>query len=248
MIHRIPWLLMAFSLAFTYALPLDALAQQRGTTGKASPKLYRWVDAQGKVHYTDTLPDEAVQQGRTEYAQGRVVNQIERPPTAEELAAQAKAQAQTQAQTAAAAQVLEQRAILVQTYPSEADLVSDYERRKAVIDGRRVAALAMQSEHRKTLMDLLERAAAQEIEGKPVPKKLADSIVATHQAGAGQRASIQAAEADLAALEQQQAQSLEQWRIAKGLLPDPASAPDQDAALESIEAAADATDTATPEA
>ena len=32
---------------------------------KDAPKLYRWVDKEGKVHFDQVLPPEAVQQART---------------------------------------------------------------------------------------------------------------------------------------------------------------------------------------
>ena len=83
-------------LAAALALALAAgVAAQDKTDG---PKLYRWVDKQGKVHYDDALPPEAVNQARGEYdpKTGNRLGTVARALTAEEraaLAAQAAAEA-----------------------------------------------------------------------------------------------------------------------------------------------------------
>ena len=44
----------------------------------AQAKLYKWVDAQGNVHYTDTLPPASASQGNAELSKGgRVVKKTE---------------------------------------------------------------------------------------------------------------------------------------------------------------------------
>jgi len=51
-------------------------------------KLYRWVDKQGKVHYDDALPPEAVDQARREFnaSNGNSAGSVDRALTAEERA------------------------------------------------------------------------------------------------------------------------------------------------------------------
>src|SRR5690606_7884572 len=69
--------LAALSVALALALSGAAEAQ----------KLYRWVDKDGKVHYSDHVPPEAVDQARDELNdQGLKVRSVERALTPEEIA------------------------------------------------------------------------------------------------------------------------------------------------------------------
>ena len=54
-------------IALLAALPMvvgPVLAQRTDST--AEKKLYRWTDSSGKVHYTDALPPDVVNQARAE--------------------------------------------------------------------------------------------------------------------------------------------------------------------------------------
>ncbi len=55
----------ALAGALALLLAAGVAAQEKKPEG---PKLYRWVDKQGKVHYDDALPPEAVNQARREYS------------------------------------------------------------------------------------------------------------------------------------------------------------------------------------
>src|SRR5690349_1729581 len=75
---------------------------------KGKSKLYRWVDKEGKVHYDDALPPEAVNQARTEFnaKSGLQTGQVDRALTEAERAQQAQAAAEA---AAAAAKAEEQK-------------------------------------------------------------------------------------------------------------------------------------------
>ena len=63
-----------------------ALGLSAGPT--AAQKLYKWVDKDGNVHYSDQVPPDQVDQARQELTeQGVVVDRMDRAPTAEELEA-----------------------------------------------------------------------------------------------------------------------------------------------------------------
>src|SRR6476619_7409283 len=81
-------------------LAASAQAQEH----KSGPKLYRWVDKEGKVHYDDALPPEAVNQARTEFnaKSGQQTAQVGRALTEAELAQQAQAAAEAAAAAAKA--------------------------------------------------------------------------------------------------------------------------------------------------
>ena len=62
-----------------------ALAIAAGTTGHSQAQLYKWVDENGKVQYTDTMPPSAVDRARKELrSDGTVKKETERAATAEE--------------------------------------------------------------------------------------------------------------------------------------------------------------------
>jgi outer membrane murein-binding lipoprotein Lpp len=71
------------------ALAATLVAGAVSAQSKGGPKLYRWVDKDGKVHYDDALPPEAVNQARTEFSAktGSVAGQVERALTPEVRAA-----------------------------------------------------------------------------------------------------------------------------------------------------------------
>ncbi|MBN2885511.1 MAG: DUF4124 domain-containing protein, partial [Chromatiaceae bacterium] len=89
------------SRLFAAAVVLAILAVLHAPALQAQ-RLYRWVDAEGAVHYSDTLPASAVDQGHTELnPEGLRVELVPPPPTPEERAA-AQALARQEAEEARA--------------------------------------------------------------------------------------------------------------------------------------------------
>jgi len=103
---------MAYSLALALLLVL--------TAQPAQAKMYKWVDAQGNVHYTDTPPPESAGQGNSEVKKsGTVVKRTESTEEREKrLAAEA---AEKERKKAAAEQARKDRALLA-TYTSEQEI------------------------------------------------------------------------------------------------------------------------------
>ena len=76
---------LILSLAIIGALVATGAAEAQKAPTK---KLYRWVDKDGKVQFSDSLPPEAIDQARTEMSNtGRVVADVDRALTPEEQAA-----------------------------------------------------------------------------------------------------------------------------------------------------------------
>lgn len=97
----------------------------------AGAGMYKWVDDQGVVHYTDRIPAESVGKGATVLdKQGRSVKKIDPAPTAEQIKAmQAEAERQREVDKANAEQARRDRA-LTQSFTSEAEI--DVARARAV--------------------------------------------------------------------------------------------------------------------
>lgn len=211
----------SLSLVFLASLLVSAGAQAqdsrkaRPETGKSkttAAKLYRWTDAQGKVHYTDTLPPEALEQGRTEYSRkGSVLNEVKRPPTAEERALQE--QQLEQAQVSAQEEQSKARDLLAfqAAYPSEEAIAREFLQRKQTLEGQIKTTQGALDEQRKTLMSQLEMAATAELMGKTISPKMAATIQQLAKQVRQHEASIKTIRQQILALSDQEKEIREQW-------------------------------------
>ncbi len=92
------------------------------------PKLYRWVDKEGKIHYDQALPPEAVNEARREFnpKTGAAIGSVDRALTPEERAQQAQAEQAAIAAAAAANEQKRQEEIMMASYETEAELRRAY--------------------------------------------------------------------------------------------------------------------------
>ena len=143
--------------------------------GSAHAGLYRWVDGNGRVHYSDTPPTTFNHSGGAELnKQGNVVrrtqSEAERRVEAERQAEQKRLQLEQQKQA-------QRDRALTQTYTTEAeiDLARDraLEHHKLAIKSAETRAQAVEA----TLAELRERAAKIEKAGRPVPPGLQQQLV-----------------------------------------------------------------------
>ena len=144
------------------------------TMGAAQATMYRWVDGNGRVHYSDTPPMTYQKSGGTEMnKQGQVIkrtqSETERRAEVERQAEQKRIQAEQQKQ------VQLDRA-LMSTYTTEAeiDLARDraLEHHKLAIKGAEIRGKAVDA----NLADLKTRIANIEKSGRPVGPGLKDQL------------------------------------------------------------------------
>lgn len=164
-----PWLTTVQGMAFS--LLIVALLM---TAGMAQATMYRWVDGNGRVHYSDTPPMTYQKSGGAEMSKQGVVikrtqSEAERRAEAERQSEQARQQMELNRQ----AQV--DRALMA-TYTSEAeiDLARDraLEHHKLAIKGAEIRSTAVNA----TLADLNKRIASIEKAGRPVGPGLRDQL------------------------------------------------------------------------
>lgn len=202
------------SLAIATSLVASGLAAAQSS----APKLYRWVDKQGKVHFDQALPPEAVEQARTEFStkNGRTVGTVDRALTPEERAAEAAAAQAAVDAAAAANEQKRQEDIMMASYETETDLRRAY--------GERIALLQMTLEStdisikslRENLATVLSQASDTELDGRRVLEDRAKTIRELH-AEKTKQASLQAARrADLTALNAEFARMLARYRELRG--------------------------------
>ncbi len=138
---------------------------------------YKWRDAEGNLHYSDSLPADANVYGYDMIsAQGIVVKRVPPAMTPEErVTAKAEAATARSAKDDAERQDRDDQQLLAAN-PTEADLLSSQTQQIEMID-LQVKSLetALQSLERN-LTDLLGRAADLERDSTPVPAKLTAQI------------------------------------------------------------------------
>lgn len=197
-------------------LVVSALVLSLLSSAALAQKLYRWVDAEGKVHYTDTLPPEAVDQARDEISRsGTTVNRVERALTAEERAAQEAEAAENARLAAIKAEQDKMDAALTGSYATEADLARAYRERFDLLDQSLEAARVGIRSQERSLEEQLAHAAALERGGKPVPATVQSSIAAARKQVEDQREYLRRRETELQNLQAEYDRILQRYRLLK---------------------------------
>ncbi|MGD8312717.1 MAG: DUF4124 domain-containing protein [Gammaproteobacteria bacterium] len=139
--------------------------------------MYKWVDENGEVHYSDRVPPAEIKQERKLLnEQGRTVKVYERAKTEEEIAEAKRQRAiQREAEKKAAEQAKKDK-VLLATYTSTSDMINARDGKLASIEG-----LIELTEHRiesmqSRLAELTEDAASYERSGKKVPDVITRQI------------------------------------------------------------------------
>ena len=151
-------------------------------TGVATAKkMYKWVDENGRVHYSDKVPPDQVKQAREEFnKEGVVIDQVARAKTKEELAADAEAakMAEEKAEQERLEQVRlsKERSQILKSYVSEDQIVRIKEERLEALSRNIEMANENLAIQKKNHQDLLKRAADKERNGEVVSETFLGQI------------------------------------------------------------------------
>lgn len=138
---------------------------------------YKWRDASGALHYSDSLPPEASKFGYDVVnGQGVVIKRVERAKTPEELVAAKAAAAKAESERIIAEQQARDDERLLSMYGNESELKHAQQQRLDSIDQEISASKFSLRNQEQTLADLLDRAAEYERTGKPLPEFQARQI------------------------------------------------------------------------
>ncbi|GAB2574054.1 DUF4124 domain-containing protein [Dyella jejuensis] len=177
---------------------------------------YRWVDASGLSHFSDSLTNDAVKYGYDVINNdGLVVAHVGR-----QLSPAERAVAQKQAAEQAARQrLLDERKRndiqLLNTYPDENALKAEQQQVLDNLDQQMNTTRVNLHSQDAALTDLLNRAADDERAKQPVPKFLTDQIATQRNVVANERSLLARQQANRDAVTQQQAQDLQHYRELK---------------------------------
>lgn len=153
---------MVFKFLLPFLLALAAVPAQA--------RMYKWVDAQGNVHYTDTLPPAAASQGNAELSKSG--NVLKKTESAEERQKRLAAEAEAKEKKKQADEQARKDRALLSTYSSEneIDLARDraLEHHNLIIGSARARLKQIEPSTR----ELEQKIRAASKTGKPVPAHL----------------------------------------------------------------------------
>lgn len=179
----------------------------------ASAKLYKWVDEQGNVQYSDKLPPAVVKKPHEKLdRRGLIIDKTGRAKTPEEIAEEErvrKLQEETQRQIAM--QKAKDR-VLLNTYRSEDDIILARDGKLATIDSQIRITYTNITRLKDRLSGYKQRAAKRERQGKGIPVQLQTGIGNTRREINDSYASILRQEKDKDTIRNKYAQDLQRFR------------------------------------
>lgn len=208
-------------------LLVASLAAGAADAQKKERKLYRWVDKEGKVHYDDTLPAEALEQARKEYSSrtGATTAQVDRALTEEERAALAEQARNNAALAATEEQQRRSEEAMLSSYATESDLRAAYDERisllKQTLESTDVGMKAL----RGSLASLLAEASESELANRGVDKKRAGTIRNLHNELVKQQVFQKNRQVELMSLDAEFARVLARYRELRSAEAVPAATP-----------------------
>lgn len=145
---------------------------------EAKKKLYKWVDENGKVTYSDQVPPEQIKKEHQEINQkGIVLEEIKNAKTAEEIQAEIEEKRQKIKAEKLAAKLEVQRKNIIKSYTNEQEIIRLKEERLFALE-RNIESAKQSLKFQKTSREqLLSMAAAKERGGKEVSVALKSRIV-----------------------------------------------------------------------
>ena len=206
--RRIVPCLLAAALVGTLALPVMAAGGN-----SASATHYRWKDASGVVHFSDTIPASALAGGYDIVDdQGQVVRHVGRELTP----AERRAAAIAASKAAAARRDAQQQRIgdmqMLAAYPTDVDLAQSQQAQLKQIQTDIATLETNLHSQEDSLTELLTHAADLEHSGQPIPPYINKRIVEQRGTVNDERATLARRRADLANTRAKFAAQLEHYR------------------------------------
>jgi len=184
----------------------------------ASARLYKWVDEQGNIHYSDKLPPSAVRNPHAKLDnRGLVIEKKDRAKTPEEIARDEELKRLREEQKR---QLEEQKArdkVLLNTFRSEDDIILARDGKLATYDAQIRIAYTNIERLKAWLETQKRKAAALERKGQKVPTKLLKEIENSRQQIKANYESILRQERDKELIRRKYAEDLARFRELKAL-------------------------------
>ncbi len=184
-------------------------------------KLYRWVDKDGQVQFSDTLPPEAVDQARTEInsESGRTTAEVDRALTPEERALLEAQEREAAAAKLEADNIRQTEEAMISSFQTEEDLRRSFGERTSLLQQTLAAIEAAIAGQRASLSALLAQASEAELAGQPVMSKQAATILDLHREIGKQQQMLIVKQAELVALDKDLETLVLRFRELRGTTP-----------------------------
>lgn len=145
-------------------------------------KMYRWVDENGKVFFSDVVPPDQVQHQReTRNENARVLDVVEKAKSPEELEQQRRLEALRKEQEKIIAKQAVSDKVLLSTYRSVDDIQQALTNKLTLMDGEKRVIEGSRQLLERQLTRQQGQAATLERNAQKVPQKLLDEIASTKQ-------------------------------------------------------------------
>lgn len=194
----------------------------------ATAKLYKWVDEEGNVHYSDKIPPQQIKRAREELSdQGIKVKETPRAKTQEEVEKELELKRLRAEQKRLIEKQKAADRVLLRTFRSEDDIILAQDGKLVAID---VMIQLTQSNIRRQqvkLAQLQNRAASLERSGKKVPDHLLGNIDATLKSINEGYTTIERKEQDKQAIRDTFSRDLNRFRELKNIQPKAQAAEEQ---------------------
>lgn len=143
-------------------------------------KMYRWVDENGKIYYSDQVPPEHAQYRRESLSKkGRVLEVTEKAKTKEQQALDARLEKLKKAQDKIIAKQKAQDKVLLSAYRSVDDMKSALNKKMLLLDSETKVLRTNLKQNESQLEKQLNKAAGYERNGEKIPQFLLDVIDST---------------------------------------------------------------------
>lgn len=159
------------------ALMLASLLLVGGVDDAQAKKMYRWVDENGNIYFSDQVPPDQVQHKRdTLNEKARVLDTVEKAKTPEQMEQQRRLEELRKEQEKIIAKQLSGDKVLLTTYRSPDDIQKALEHKLAALEGERKVVEVNLKRYEQQLLQQQQQAADHERNARKVPEKLLADI------------------------------------------------------------------------
>jgi len=191
------------------------LALALGAPGAARAALYKWVDDKGVVHYSDSVPPEAVNKGSVQLSpQGIQVKKVDPAITPEQRKAREAEQERQRDAARQQSETARRDRALLDSYTTGNDIDLAKSRATKTLQAALQSAQAYSAQLTKRKLALLERKAA--LGGKPAPADLERELAAADAELARQSDIIAQKNRQLVEVAARYDADKERWQALKG--------------------------------
>ena len=145
-------------------------------------KMYRWLDENGRVFFSDQVPPDQVQHQReTLNEKTRVLNRLEKAKTVDELNLQKRLETLRKEQAKIIAKQMSNDKVLMATYRSTDDIKRAKDNKLALLNGEKKVLEVNKQRLEQQLQQQQQQAANHERNAQTIPEKLLKDLASTRQ-------------------------------------------------------------------